>query len=269
MARKTIKLPSISRVVAGSKATLELITGLTYLNVVISATGTALAASMFKRIDVFVNGKVIMTYKDLQRLIDINSYFNRGTDTANEFVLHFFRAELMDVIYRRAPGIGTKDVQTFHIEFELDATAPADIAMTAHALVDPVPQLLGAFVKVREYPFSSAVSGQVEIDRLPRGAFYPVIHLFKADISAVEVEADGVKIVDATKAVLEREQKEASPVQRVPVTAKATHIDWSTEGDYAQSIQTDQLQDFRIKMTLDTSGSVDVVTETIDTLAAA
>ncbi len=269
MARKTIKLPSMSRVVAGSKATLEMITGFTYLNIIISATGTALAASMFKRIDVFINGKVVVTYKDLQRLMDINGYYNRGTDTVNEFALHFFRAELVDLLYRRAPGIGTADVQTFHIEFELDATAPADIEMTAHAFVDPAPQPLGAFIKIREYPFSSAVAGQVEIDKLPRGAFYSAIHMFKDDISAIEVELDGNKIVDATKAVLERGQKEASPVKRVPVTASATHLDWVMEGDLAQAIQTDQLQDFRVKMTLDTAGAVDIVTETLDTLEAA
>ncbi len=269
MARKIIKLPSLSRVVAGSKATLEMITGLTYFNVVFSVAGTALAASMIKRIDVFINGKVVMTFKNLQRLMDINSYFNRGTDTVNEFVLHFFRAELMDAIYRRAPGIGTADVQTFHIELELDGTAPGDIAITAHALVDPEPQPLGAFMKVREYPFSSAVAGQVEIDKLPRGAFYSTIHFFKPDISSIEVETDGVKIIDATKSVLEREQKEASPVKRVPVTTKATHVDWSLEGDLAQSIQTDQLQDLRVKMNLDTAGAVDIVTETLDTLGGA
>ena len=267
--RITRKMPSMSRVVAGSKATLELITGLTYFNVVFSATGTALDATMIKRIDVFLNGKVVMTYKDLQRLIDINSYYNRSTDTVNEFVIHFFRAELMDIVYRRAPGIGTQDVQTFHIEMELDATAPADIAITAHAQVDPEPQPLGTFFKVREYPFSSAVAGQVEIDKLPRGAFYSAIHLFKADISAVEVEADNTRIIDATKAVLERQQKEASPVKRVPVSAKATHIDWSIEGDTAQSIATSSLQDFRVKMTLDTAGAVDIIAETLDILEAA
>lgn len=269
MSRKTVKLPSLSRVVAGAIATLECPIGPTYFRITFSATGTALAASHIKRISVLLDGKVVQTFKDLTRLIDLNSYYGRGTDTVNQFCLHFFRAELMDIVYRRAPGIGTGDVQTFHIEIELDAGAPADIAMVAHAFVDPDPQPLGAFFKVREFPYSSSVTGQVEVDKLPRGAFYGAVHLFKADVSAVEVEADQVKIVDATKAVLERDQKEASPVKRVPVTAKATHIDWMLEGDAAQAVQTDVVQDFRIKMTLDTAGAVDIITETIDTLAAA
>ncbi len=264
--RKVLKLPSLSRVTAGSKATLELMTGPTYYSIVFSATGTALAASHFGRIDVYVDGKVVQTFKNLQRLIDFNSYYNRPTDTANQFALHFFRAEMMDAVYRRAPGMGTADVQTFHIEIEIDATAPADIAVTANAMVDPVEQPLGAFIKVREYPYSSAVSGKVEIDKLPRGAFYSAIHLFKSDISAVEVEADSVKLVDASKTVLERFQKEASPVARVPVTGSATHIDFVLEGDYQQAIQTNILKDWRVKMTLDTSGAVDIVTETLDSL---
>lgn len=266
MARKTVKLPSISRVEPDSTATLEIPVGPTYKNIHITASGTALAVGHFGRIDVLIDGKVVQTYKNLQRLLDLNGYYARSTDTVNDFLLHFFRGELEDLAYRRAPGIGTADVQTFHIEFKLEATAPADIAMTAHAETNPVPQNLGVFFKVREFPFSSSVSGDVEVDKLPRGAFYGAIHLFKADISKVEVEVDQVKIMDGTKTVLERFQKDASPRARVPVTAKATHIDWMLEGDLAQTIKTDNLQDFRLKLTLDTSGSVDIITETIDTL---
>ena len=75
-----------------------------------------------------------------------------------------------------------------------------------------------------------------------------------------------MKLVDASKTVLERFQKEASPVARVPVTGSATHIDFVLEGDYQQAIQTNILKDWRVKMTLDTAGAVDIVTETLDSL---
>ncbi len=269
MARKIIKLPSMSRVVAGSIATLEMPVGPTYLGLIFTASGTSIAATMIKRINVLIDGKVVQTYKDLTRLIDLNGYYNHSADSVTQFMLHFFRAELVDLVYRRAPGIGTMDVSTFHIEIELDATASSDIKMSAQAIIDPMPQRLGAFIKVREFPLSSSVSGQVEADKLPRGPWYAAIHLFKADVSAVEVEANQTKIIDATKAVIERAQKESSPLKRVPVTAKATHIDMVTEGDLAQAIRTEGLSDFRVKMTLDTAGSVDIVTETLDTLQGA
>lgn len=271
MARKIIKLPSMSRVVAGSKATLELPIRPTYRRVFFVVTaGAGLDITDIGRMDVLIDGKVIQTYKDATRLKAINDYFGRAADswaaTAAQFALHFERAELMDSVLRRAPGIGTADVQTFHIELDIAAAAPADIAITAYAEIDPEPQPLGVFFKVREYPFNSSVTGQVEIDKLPRKGWYSVIHLFKSDISHVEVEANQVKAIDATKGILERSQKEASPVKRVPQTATATHIDFITDGDLTQSLRTDLLNDFRLKVTLDTVGAVDIVAETFDQL---
>lgn len=269
MARKIVKLPSMSRVTPGATATLEMPIGPTYQKIIFSTTGgVGLGVEDVKRINVLIDGKVVQTYKNLQRLIDINGYYNRETDTINEFALHFFRPEMLDAVYRRAPGFGTGDIQTFHIEVEIDAAAPADIAMVAHAEVDPMPQELGIFYKVREYPFNTSVAGPVEIDKLPRGPFYSVIHLFKADISAIEVEVDQVKVIDATKAVGERLQKGASPVKRVPMNAKATTIDLVAEGDIAQSLKTDTVQDFRIKATFDSAGAADIVTETLETIGA-
>jgi hypothetical protein len=112
------------------------------------------------------------------------------------------------------------------------------------------------------------VAGQVELDKLVRGPFYRAIHLFKSDVSAVEVTANDVKIVDATKTAMERFQKGASPVKRVPVTGSATHIDFLLDGDNFDGLPTAGLSDFRVKPTITTSGSIDIVTETFDTLNA-
>lgn len=271
MARKMLQLPSMSRVVAGSKAVLELPIGPTYRRLFFVATAAAgLDAGDFGRMDVLIDGKVVQTFKNAARLSAINAYYGRAADsyaaTRCEFAIHFERAELVDLAYRRAPGIGTADVQTFNVEIQIDAGAPADISMVAFAEIDPTPQPLGVFFKIREYAFNSAVAGQVEIDKLPKGAWYSVIHLFKADISHVEVEANQAKAIDATKAILERIQKEASPRARVPQTSSATHVDFITDGDLAQSLRTDLLNDFRIKPKLDTAGAVDIVAETLDTL---
>lgn len=274
MARKIIKLPSMSRVVPGSKATLELPIGPTYRRIFFVATAAAaLDITDFGRMDVLIDGKVVQTFKNATRLKALNDYYGRGADafaaTRCEFALHFERAELMDTAYRRAPGIGTADVQTFNIEIELPAGAPADIAMEAYAEIDPVPQKLGVFFKVREYSFSSAVGGEVEIDKLPKGGWYSVLHLFKADVTQVEVEANQAKAIFATKEILERTQKEASPIKRVPQTASATHIDFITDGDLTQSLRTDLLNDFRIKATITAPGAMDIVAETFDTLQGA
>lgn len=267
---KTLKLPSLSRVAAGSKATLELPVGPTYHRIFFEASGTGLDVTDIGRIDVLINGRVVQTFKNLQRLFDINSFYNRGADAATLFSLHFFQAHLADLVYRRAPGVGTSDVQTFHIEIEVVAAAPTDLAITAYAEVDPLPSTLGAFINIREYPGNSSVAGLIEMDKLPRGPWYQAIHLFKADITNVELEVDNgtgpVRIVDAKKTILERAQKEASPVKRVPVTASATHVDMCVDGDLQNAIQTAALTGFRLKMTLGTAGAYDVVAETLDVL---
>lgn len=263
--RKLVELPSMSRVTAGATATLEVPIKPTYLNIIFSATGTDLAAADIGRITVYFDGKPVSTWKNLTRLMDLNGYWGRSTDTINEFMLHFFRRELREM-YQRAPGVGTADLQTFHVEIELAADAPADITLKAHALVDPVPQPLGVFVKTREYPFASAVSGEVEVDRLPRGPYYIATHFFKSDISKVEVQTDQSIRIKASKSVLERTQKESTAYPRVPMTAKATTVDYITDGDLAQAVATGDLSDFRQKITLDSSGSVDIITETLDVL---
>lgn len=262
--RKLVELPSMSRVTPGATATLEVPIRPTYHNIIFTAGGTSLAVANIGRITLYFDGKPVSTWKNLQRLMDLNTYWGRGTDTVNQFVMHFFRRELREQ-YRRAPGVGTADLQTFHVEIELDSGAPSDITLKAHAWVDPEPQVLGVFVKVREYPFSSAVSGEVEIDKLPRGPFYVAQHFFKDDVSQVEVVTDGSIRAKGTKAVLERTQTEATHA-RTPLTAKATSVDYVVEGDLAQAVATGSLYDFRSKLTLDTAGSVDIVTETLDVL---
>lgn len=269
--KKLNTLPSLSRVVPGSKATLQIPLGATYERIVFVATAASgLDASDIGRIDVVINGNVKMTWKNLQRLIDVNAYWGREADTVSgtrlEFALHFNRAELIDNLWRAAPGIGTEDLQTLHIEIDIAAAAPSDIDIKAYAQLNPQRQPIGAFFTIKEFPTSSSTAGQFEVDKLPRGAWYSAVHLFKSDIDAVEVVANDVKIVDAPKSVLERFQKGADVKARVPQTAKATHIDFITSGNLMDSLPTANVQDFRIKMNLATSGAVDVVTETLDSL---
>lgn len=271
MAKKILRLPSISRVGANSRAILELPIGPTYKRIVLAGSAAAgLAIAQIGRIDVNVNAKTIQTYKNAQRLFDLNAFYKRGADTisatACEFVLHFERSELHSLADRRGPGLGTADVATFTIELDLGAV-PADFTLKAYAEIDPLPQPLGLFTRIREFPFNAPAAGIVEMDKFPRSGLYQAIHMQKNDISLVEVEANGNKLVDATTAVLHRVAMEGSPVKRTPV-AGYTHLDMATDGDLFQSIRADVLGDFRLKMTVGSAGAFDIVTETLDSLAS-
>ncbi|MES2637417.1 MAG: major capsid protein P2 [Pseudomonadota bacterium] len=265
MAKKIINLPSISRVVAGSIAILELPIGSTYQFIRFGATGTALAVGMIELIRVIVDGRVIQEYKNLQRLFDSNIYHNRSADTVNDFSLYFRDDDYDQLAAKRTPALGTDGLQTVNIEITLGATFPANGTLVAHALIDTKREQLGVFTRIRETSINSAVAGQIEYDKLVRGgAVYKAIHLWKADISSVILEADGNKIIEAPKAVLERIQKSVRPVARVPVTAKATHIDFCLEGDDGDLLNTAGMNDLRIRMNFDTSGVCEVSTEQLD-----
>lgn len=272
MAKKIVKLPSISRVVPGSKAVLEVPTkGPTYYKMLFVVTGTGLAVGNIGRIDVLFNGTVRQTFKNLQRLIDINSFYKRSADSVAadriEFMLSFFSAQYDDLAYKLATGIGTADLNTFNVEMEIAAGAPADIKMEATAYIDTMPQPVGAFVGFREYGISSSVTGEVETDKLGKqGEIYHALHLAKADISKVVIEANQIKVVEATKKDLERYQKDASPNPRVPVTAGYTHVDFLMDGNANDVLNTRNVNDLRLKMTFDTVGAAEIIAETLETI---
>lgn len=268
--KKTFQLPSI-KAAPNSKATLGLPIGPTYETVYFVVTAAAaLDVTDIGRIDVLLNGTVRQTFKNLQRLMDLNAFYNREADTVTatriEFGIHFNRRELMDLEARSAPGMGTQDLQTFDIEIDIPAGAPSDIAIVAHGKVNPVRQNVGMFIEVKEFPYSTSVSGDNEVSDLLRGPFYSAIHMFKSDVTKVQLRADSVEICNATKQILERQQKGAAPAARVPVTASATHLDFLLDGNLMDAMPTGGVQDLRLTMTLGTSGSVDIVTETFQTL---
>lgn len=266
MAYKIIPLSSVSSVAPGSTATVDLLIGPTYKKVMFEATGTGLTVGHIGRIRVLIDGKQAQVYKNLERLVDMNTYHGRGGDTAGQFVLHFDRSELVDMSQRRAPGFGTADVQTFTIQIELPSGAPANIAIKGWAHIDTDPSPLGLIYKIVENQMSSSTSGVMEVDKLLRGPWYSCIHFFKPDISNVEVEVGSTRVIDAPKSVLERLQRQASPVAKVPMTSKATTLDMLLEGNMFDSLMTQGLKEFRLKITLDSPGSVEIVSETLDAL---
>jgi hypothetical protein len=272
MANKITKLPSISRVVPGSKAVLEVpVKGPTYKKILFVLTGTDLDVSNIGRIDVLFNGNVRQTFKNLQRLIDLNGYYNRSVDSVGatriEFMLSFFSAQYDNLAYKLATGIGTADLASFNIEMEIASGAPADIKMEATAYIDTMPQPIGAFVGFREYGISSSVTGEIETDKLGKqGEVYHALHLAKSDISKVTIEADGIKVIEATKKDLERYQKDASPKARAPVSAGYTHVDFLLDGNAGDVLNTRNVNDLRLKMVFDTVGAAEIIAETLETL---
>lgn len=265
MAKKQIPLPSVSRVAPSSVAFVEIPIGATYEEIIFTMTGTALAATMVDNIKLIANGQELQTYLNLQQLIDINAYHGRATDTAGEWTMYFTNDDYMLLEEKAMEAFGTQGLQTLVLEITLNGTWPANGTINAYANIDTVSQPLGAFNRIRQTVINSAVSGEIEFDKLIRGgAIYKQVHFFKADVTKVVLEADGVKVIDAPKAVLERSQKNVKPFARVPQTAKATHLDFALSGFYGDLFRTDGMGDLRARLTLGTSGAVQIVTEQLD-----
>lgn len=267
--RKTIKLPSMANVGAGQTATLNCPVGLTYDVISIAYSGfkadgtTAITLDDLQNIEVRANGKTIQQFKDGLELDLINQYHGRGA--ANGILnIWFVRPEMANLGMQRLTALGTADVQTLSVHIDGEATL-ASLALTAKA-VQSEAQPMGAITKIKAFPASFSVAGEVEIDNLPRsgGVMIGAIHLFKADISNVEIEVNSIKVFDATKAYSEELQARYAKVSQ---TAVATHADFMLEGDLSQSLDTRGIQDFRIRPTLDTSGAVRTVVEYIDGFA--
>lgn len=268
MAKKQIPV-TVQRVATGAVAFIELPLGPTYEGLNFTMTGTGLVATMVDAIKLIGNSQEMQTYLNLTQLIDLNSYHGRAADTAADWFMHFANSDYNELAEEYMEAIGTADLNSLTIEISLGATWPANGTITCIAHVDTEQQRLGLFNRIRQTVINSAVAGDVEYDKVIRnGAIYKQMHFFKADVSKVVLEADGVKVYDVTKAQAERGQKNVRPFARVPVTAKATHLDFVLSGFYGDLLKTEGMNDLRARLTLGTSGAVQIVTEQLDQLVS-
>lgn len=267
MSKKTIPL-TIQRVAANTVALIELPINPTYETIRFALTGTGLVPAMIGRIAVVANSDVIQEYLNLQQLLDINSQHGMGVDTIAEFFLFFRKSWLVDFAEQKIFSLGTADLRTLTIEIQLLAT-PADIAFELTAEVDTMLQPLGVYNRIKQTPLNAAVAGVITWPNLPKGGDFPNvytdIHFFKADINRIYLEANGVKIIDATKNSLEAVQKKARPTPMVPVTARATHLPFNPDLELGDYFRTDGISDLRLDLTFGTSGACQIVTEEIAT----
>lgn len=281
MARVTKKLPNFSIVSPGSTSVLNLPIGLTYDFIKIKYQGCTLADLLNFRWKIDGNDKRF--YKTATDLNVLNKY--RGMDADFEstktvgadknvpygvVTLWFIDPTKTGLANQRQTAFGTgKDsngnptVKSSTIEFDINgAVNGTHLALEAYATQsDPMP--VGLISKVKRFPFSSAVAGSFEIDSIPtQSARIERIHLFKDgdDISKVELDIDSGIYFQADKEITQQMQKDQG---RTP-QAKYVHMDWVLEGDPAQAVATQGVQDFRLKLELDTAGSVDVIVEYLD-----
>ena len=250
------KLPSLSNVVAGSTATLDCPVGLTYDAIQFQYSGVTQA--QIENVEVLINGRPVAQFDDAVEVEAINEYYGRS-DASGEMTLHFRRPELLEG-QRAFPGLGTADVDTLQIRMDINVAASAPVISASAQLSPGAP--LGVFVKTRYLALNVSAAGKQELDSIPKGSGRLLAaHLFKADISEVEVEVNSRRVMEGTKDLMESLQTLAG---RTPQTAAATHVDFGLYGDLGEALVLSGVRDFRIRPTADTTGTLRVVLEYLD-----
>ncbi|NAW57766.1 MULTISPECIES: major capsid protein P2 [unclassified Vibrio] len=259
MARKIRKCPSFSNVTPGSTATLELPLGLTYH--LMHLYFTNLSLSQMKNIRIEVDGKPIKKWADGERLNAENKHYGRGAATAGCLPIFFTRDELNDLAQKRVFALGTTDIQTMHLLIDIadDAVGPKLEATSVRSAEAP----MGFITRIHEFKKSSAVSGEIEIDNIPlrENAAIAAIHIYSPNVTACSLEVDDGIVWDMTKTGAAKLQTD---YKRDPQSASKMTLDFLLEGDLAQAVQLNGVQDFRLKPTLSAAGSMDIVVEYLE-----
>ena len=252
---RPVKLPSLQNVTAGETATLNLPLGHTYEKLVKEFSGVTLA--QMTSIALEANGKPIQYFASAADLDAINQYHGRPAANGN-LAFYFQRPELDKIEEQRLFGLGTADLATLQLKFDIAGAASAP-SIAAYASRGPNSKF-DLCTKIKRFALGAATSGEFEIDSIPRGPRIAAIHFMKDDVSHVAFEVNGRKVVDASKTVLQEFQTEAG---RVP-SADFTTVDFIADGDYRRALVTAGVQDMRARLTLDTAGAVPFYVEYFD-----
>ncbi|GKT12949.1 MAG: hypothetical protein ISEC1_P1941 [Thiomicrorhabdus sp.] len=257
--RMTNKLQSLANVAPGATATLSLPVSVAYHLVKFKMSG--ITAAQMLNLKLILNGRVVQTYKSGTELQELNGYKGYAADTAGYLTWYMVKPELNMIGDQRFTKLGTQDLQTVSIEFDVDqaATTPVVTASAMTSLNEP----LGVITKVLRFSKAAAAVGLDEIDNIPTGgARISAIHFKKADINSVEVEANNRKIFESQRVEAREWQRD---YKKVPNT-NYFHVDFVLEGDSSEALVTAGFRDFRFKLDHASAGSMDFIVEYIDTL---
>ena len=260
MARKFNKLPSLTNVAKGSTATLVVPLGVTYHSITFDHAGVTL--EQIKNIKVKLNGKSLQEYSDAAQLTEINKYYGRNIETGR-FVLWFDRTEYDNMQLRRTTAIGTANIMTFQIEFDIDGAATNPVITATATVSQNRPSQM--VTKVKKFVITNSQSGVKEVDSIPRMGAIPAMFLFNPNIVDMELSVSGTPFNELNKVQLQNLQRD---YDRVPDGTKYTAIDFALEGDPTQALAVVGASDFRIKPEFSQAGSGVLVVEYLASMAS-
>ncbi|OBU24957.1 hypothetical protein C0Z01_14175 [Photobacterium kishitanii] len=263
MSRKIVKLPTIQNVVAGGTSVINLKLGLTYDKIEVRYSGAT--SDQIKNIKLMLNGREVQYFESAKQLDAINKYYNRNIE-AGRFVIWFVRPEMTEVVEQRVTALGTADLVTATLEFDIDSSVDTTKLKACAYAVQSDASNAGMITKVKRFPVTFAVGGVQDIADIPKPntAMIAAIHLFTqvaGNIKQIAVEVDSVNAIDQVDVdVLAENQKDRG---RVPDSNECVVCDWMLEGELSEAMQLN-VQDFRLKPEIANAGGVVMMIEYID-----
>lgn len=265
---RLIEIPTVSGVGANQQATVEIPPGrYTYEKFGLELGGTTFTKAQAKNIALELAGKPIQQFKNGTQLDLLNAYYGRNVAT-NELVLHQFRPEFLDAAQARLLNLGMSDVSVCQLRLDIDAAAVAP-TLAAYARryqfrgadkkETHQKNSLGALTKIKRFVKAPTGAGDFEIDDIPKEGFIQALHFITTsdNINSVEVEADGVKVWDASTSRMERDVENYGRTKQ----SSCYHVDFMLSNEMGGAIPMQGLADFRCKLDMAGADNIDLYVE--------
>ncbi|WP_298334126.1 major capsid protein P2 [Asticcacaulis sp.] len=263
MLHRPMKLPSFSAVQAGATASLNLPVGPTYRQLAllykkagVNATEAQMATDLI-RIRLKINGSVRF---DISAADYINLIKDQGfTINAGELPIFLSRPTARTPQLEEDGAWGTANVATFTLEVDIVPGAGV-VTLDGVAWTTADRRPLNGIIQTLPFTYQAATSGQVEIPTLPRGnGDLWALYLFTSNMTAFEMEIDGVKISDAPMSFITNSRKWTG---RVPQAGLFVfEPTWLDRGE--DRIPLAGAQDFRLKLTMSAAETIRIYMDTV------
>lgn len=260
------KLPSFSVVSPGSTAAVLIPRGPTYQCIVLSYKRNGVDAteaqvkSDLKQIRLKINGTTRFEVSGKHLVDCLNKYYGIGF-TAGQIVIPLTRPWHKTIEGEENLGWGTKNLDTFGLEVDVDAAAVTP-TLSAEALILPFERDLGAIVEVHELVYSNAAAGQFEIPQLPRGnGDLIAIHLDSAAVTTAEAFLNQVPAIEGNADITKTIQTWMS--ERSPQTGYK-HLDALVRNRVGDAWPLRGVEDFRLKLGMSGASTVGIIMETLN-----
>ncbi len=253
-------MPSGEGVAAGQTATFRLPIGRTYHGLLLTYAGVTLA--QMTELRVIANGATIQRITG-GTFLDVLNQFNGHAAAAGVLRLDFDRSNMRLKEGEEFTALGTgkendpQQVTTLTLEVDIAAAAAAPV-LSLRA-IQSEPSHFGVVNKIREFSYAPAAAGEFEIADLPRNDLIGRIILSKAGINSVKIERDGFTLFERTAAENTLIQTDGV---RVPQTNYFV-FDPSELGFAGEAVVLKGVSDFRVIVDVAAGGAMPVIVEYI------